>query len=122
MIAGMNRSDQLVEAWYSPEVEALKDAARRSLHRATACGLTAVVIFGVAGFLMFVMMLVTTRPGVIAAFVVCLLATPVLAVLSWVFMFRYLSLSRRAKLTVDEKMRRHLARDRGAAPGFASGA
>ncbi len=105
----MNRSDQIIGAYYSPEVEGLKKQAWSSFRMAIGCGIAAVVLFAVlAGILFFSLTFQSNPFGNPLVLVVIVVAIPVLVLLvptSWVFAIRFFLQYKKAKEAVDRTMR-----------------
>ena len=108
----MKRFDQIVGAYYSPEVEALKKRASRSLKISMLTGISAVILFGLLGFMMFFSLLFQYNPLRNPLFVVFLIVgIPTFLILiptSWVFTFRYIWSCKKAKEAVDDVMRKSI--------------
>lgn len=105
----MKKIDQIVDAYYSDEVEELKKKAWKSLKVAMACGFSAVGAFGVIGVVVFSAVLLQYNPlknGI--TFILLLISLPSLIVLaptSWFFSIRYIWTCKKAKDEVDSIMR-----------------
>lgn len=105
----MKRFDQIIGAYYSPEVEGLKKQAWSSFRMAIGCGIAAVVIFAVlAGILFFSLTFQSNpfgNPLVLVFIIVGIPAFVILVPTSWVFAIRYILCCKKAKEAVDRTMR-----------------
>ena len=105
----MKRFDQIIGAYYSPEVEELKQKAWNSFRMAIGCGIAAVVLFAVlAGILFFSLIFQSNPLKNPLALLVLVTGIPALVLLvptSWVFAIRYLLQCKKAKEAVDRTMR-----------------
>jgi hypothetical protein len=105
----MKRFDQIIGAYYSPEVEDLKKNAWDSFRMAIGCGIAAVVIFAVlAGILFFSLIFQSNPLKYPLGLLVLVTGIPALVLLvpaSWVFAIRYLLQCKKAKEAVDRVMR-----------------
>ena len=107
----MKKIDQIVDAYYSDEVEEIKKAAWKSFKISLICGFSAVATFGVIVVIIFSAVLFQYNPlsnGI--TLMLLLLGIPSLIALvptSWFFSFRYIFLCQKAKNAVDSIMREH---------------
>ena len=100
----MSRSDQLIDAYYSPEVEALKQRAKRSLVVSLITGIFGVALFGVFGVLVFFWIVSESHRIGILSLVIGIPVFLALVVTSWIFTMRYILLSKKAKDAIDAAM------------------
>ncbi len=105
----MKKIDQIVDAYYSEEVEGLKKKAWHYVKLATFSGLSAAVVLGIVTLVIFSALLFQYNPiknGF--TLTLLLLGIPLLVLLvptSWFFGFRYLWACKKAKEKVDSIMR-----------------
>jgi len=116
----MKRFDQIVGAYYSPEVELLKKKAWDSFKISMITGISAVALFAIFGGLVFFSVLFRYNPlGNLFWFLFLLLGGPVFLLLiptSWMFTFRYILSCKKAKELVDSTMRASIQSEQSTPP------
>ena len=111
----MKRFDQIIGAYYSPEVEELKKKAWSSFRIAISSGISAAVLFAMLAGIPFVSLLFQFNPlknPLLLLFLVT--GIPVFVILvptSWVFAIRYILCCKKAKDAVDRTMRDAIRND-----------
>jgi len=105
----MKRFNQITGAYYSPEVEELKNKAWRSFRAAIVSGIAAAVLFAVLSGVLFLSLIFQFNPLkiplVLLLFVTGIPAFCILVPASWIFAIRYLLNCKKAKDAVDRMMR-----------------
>ena len=105
----MKRFDQIVGAYYSPEVEDLKNKAWKSFRAALFSGIAAVILFAMLGGILLLALIFQFNPLKVPLVLVFLTTgIPALVILvptSWFFAIRYLLHCKKAKDAVDRVMR-----------------
>lgn len=113
----MKKIDQIVDAYYSDEVEELKKKAWKSFKIAMVAGFSAVATFGILGVIVFTAYLFQYNPlknGITLMLLV--LGIPLLVALvptSWFFTLRYIWTCKKAKDAVDSIMRNKKLSEQG---------
>mgnify|MGYP001038928888 CR=1 FL=1 len=108
----MNHINEALESFYSDEVEALKNKAKKSLKYSMISGILAVLTFGFLGLSLFASLIFKINPLDHKVFLILIiLAIPVFFIsvpTSWFLTARSVYLNKKIKNTVDDDLRKKI--------------